>query len=273
MGYENKFPRRKWRCYFCNFIKYGLKANLLKVAPNESQYCKIFMMANKMHWKEIASHLLNVLKEYPASKAFWYSEKRSSKEYKQKDTYPINLKKISRNIDNDLSLLNDPSADNNEPEKYPSLEDFLKDLFTVFRNTELFVEAGKRKYQYSQACQKLVMFLLEKEEIFKSVNKNLKSTLNSNLEVPESQPEAASNKDDESQEFKIVTQIENLDESSGQIDMQARLTPVKAQDNMIDHGNQYKIKEPSIEDKEQHDNLDLEAEENELLIRLQNDSD
>ena len=164
MGYNNSsYPRRKWRCYFCKVIKYGLKANLVKLAPNESQYCKI-LLSGKMHWKETASHLLNILKEYPASKAFWYSEKRENKEYKAKDTYSINLKKISRHIDHDLNLIS--LGDNETEPKYDNLETFLKDLLTVFRNIQLFVEPGKRKYRYSQACYKFVNFLLEKEKIF-----------------------------------------------------------------------------------------------------------
>lgn len=173
MGYDSSFPRRKWKCYFCKVIKYGLKANLTKIAPNESQWCKVFLTLQKAHWKEVALHLMNVLKEYPASKTFWYSEKRESKEYKQKQTYPMNMSKIKRKLEHDLELqkaekteLDKDEETKSTSEKYKKLDDFLKDLFTVFRNTELFIEPTKKKYKYSQACQKFVMHMLEKENIF-----------------------------------------------------------------------------------------------------------
>jgi len=165
-------------------MKYSLKANLTKLAPKESQYCKIFLASNKMHWKEIAAHLLNVLKEYPASKAFWYSEKRDSKEYKQKETYPINLKKIMSKIDHDLELLKTQGSESqNETEKYKKLDEFLKDLFTVFRNAELFIEPGKRKYRYSQACHKFVMYLLSTEGIFGNLVDNQTQKTQQNLKI------------------------------------------------------------------------------------------
>jgi len=110
---------------------------------------------------------MNVLKEYPASKAFWYSEKRTIKEYAQKKTYPINMSKIKRKLEHDIALLETPKSDLEEPEKYKKFDNFLTDLLTIFRNTEIFSENTK-KHKYSQACQRFVMQMLQKERIFQN---------------------------------------------------------------------------------------------------------
>lgn len=140
-------------------MKYSLKANLSKLAPNENQYCKVFLLNSKKHWKEIANHLLNVIKEYPASKAFWYTDKKVVKN-------SINLKKIKSNIDHDLNLLNTNAKHNEDDVNYPTLSSFLEDVKTIFKNTELYVEKETRKYQYSNAVKRFINYLVEKENIF-----------------------------------------------------------------------------------------------------------
>ena len=114
MGYDSSFPRRKWRCYHCKIVKYGIKCNLTKIAPNESQWCKVFLTTIKPHWKETAMHLMNVLKEYPASRALWYTKKDS----KQKSL--INMTKILRKIKHDVELLKigAPATSEETTEKY-----------------------------------------------------------------------------------------------------------------------------------------------------------
>ncbi|CAI2359432.1 unnamed protein product [Moneuplotes crassus] len=198
MGYEGNFPRRKWKCYFCKIIKYGLKCNLTKIAPAESQWCKSLLGMIKSDWKEIALKLMEVISEYPASKSFWYTEKRDKREYQQKQTYPMNMAKIKKNLEYDIDSSKLPkTAQNTESSlKYEKLDDFLADLLTVFRNTQLFIDPNKMKYKYSEACQKFVMYLLQEEDIFqtqkqpeKRINKRESFTV---AEIQESKSEEIS---------------------------------------------------------------------------------
>jgi hypothetical protein len=169
------------------------------------------LASTKPHWKEIALHLMNVLKEYPASKAFWYTEKRDKKEYSQKKTYPINMTKIRRKLDHDVELLrneHDISLEEDKEEmgeKYESMADFLQDLLTVFRNCEIFVESTKKKYKYSQACQAFVMHLLEKEGIFDDVvgkddNPDVEESSDGEDEEDQNEDEKDSNEQSESED-------------------------------------------------------------------------
>lgn len=126
----------------------------------------------KAPWKEIALKLMDVLKEYHATKAFWYTEKRDRKEYMMKDTYPMDMTKIRRKLDHDIQFEKPMEKEDSEDskEKYEKLDDFLTDLLTVFRNAELFVEPIKKKFKYSEACKKFVMHMLQSENIFSTQN-------------------------------------------------------------------------------------------------------
>eukprot|EP00343_Euplotes_focardii_P002332 CAMPEP_0205807064 /NCGR_PEP_ID=MMETSP0205-20121125/10734_1 /ASSEMBLY_ACC=CAM_ASM_000278 /TAXON_ID=36767 /ORGANISM="Euplotes focardii, Strain TN1" /LENGTH=167 /DNA_ID=CAMNT_0053080801 /DNA_START=194 /DNA_END=694 /DNA_ORIENTATION=- len=149
---------------------------------------------NKVHWKKVALKLMDILAEYPASKSFWYSEKREKAEYEQKETYSINMAKIKKKLEFDIEFdKTNSKTEGDEDIKYTALDDFLSDLLTIFRNTELFVDPEKMKYKYSQACQTFVLFLLQDENIFLSESeKSLEIK-----EIEESMPVAEIQEEDE----------------------------------------------------------------------------
>jgi len=162
---------------------------------------------NRAHWKEVALKLMDILAEYPASKSFWYSEKREKKEYDNKETYPINMTKIKKKLEFDLELEKSGlKGTEDNPEKYPELDQFLGDLLTVFRNTQLFIEPTKSKYKYSQACQTFVMHMLQSENIFsteKEPEENKRNTNNKLAPSPVVEIQEIEEEDEEEEELDL----------------------------------------------------------------------
>ena len=196
LGYD-KFPRGKFKCYFCKIVKVGID-DAHTIDSSQMDLVKSLVTFNrKTKWQAKAQEFIELLKTHHCSCFFKDPVPKDFKEYYEKIKEPRDLTLVEIKLNH---------------KEYGSLKEFIADLSLIWSNFKEFYP--KRSFFYKQAdtMDIFMTHMIKEEGIFDSFdvgNETKKRNRNKDMVDLEIKKQSSSedeedNEDDEGKDIAIL---------------------------------------------------------------------
>lgn len=161
LGYD-KFPRGKFKCYFCKVVKLGIDQAMCITQEHMDIVHKLVEVDTKYDkWFIKAQELLDVLKEHQCSCFFKEPIPKSIEAYYDVVKEPRDLSLVETKLKN---------------WEYKTLNDFLSDLKLVWSNIKLFYKPQSFFWRQADILEMFFNHLIKVEKIFERFPSNVEIT-------------------------------------------------------------------------------------------------
>ncbi len=150
LGYE-KFPRGKFKCYYCKIVKVGIDEAISVDKLSAKLIKKLITYNRKAKWQSKAQELLDVINDHHCSAFFKSPVPQDFLEYyeKIKETMDLTLVEIKLNH-----------------KKFGSLREFIADVYLIWSNFKEFYTPASFFYKQANTLEMFMTHLIKEESVF-----------------------------------------------------------------------------------------------------------